>query len=69
MGSIGMNCGGNIGMGHSFGGAPHFPGQRFVRAGSTQRRRCGRTDAPTDMVGRITTMVYPAVAEHFSQEQ
>jgi len=30
MGSIGMDRAGNIGMGYSFGGTPHFPGQRFV---------------------------------------
>lgn len=30
MGSIGMDRRGNIGMGYSFGGVPHFPGQRFA---------------------------------------
>jgi hypothetical protein len=30
MGSIGMDRDGNIGIGYSYGGAPHFPGQRFA---------------------------------------
>jgi hypothetical protein len=30
MGSIGMDRAGNIGMGYSFGGTPHFSGQRFA---------------------------------------
>jgi hypothetical protein len=30
MGSIGMDRRGNIGIGYSFGGSPHFPGQRFA---------------------------------------
>ena len=30
MGSIGMDRKGNIAMGYSFGGSPHYPGQRFA---------------------------------------
>ncbi len=30
MGSIGMDRKGNIGVGYSFGGLPHYPGQRFA---------------------------------------
>ncbi len=30
MGSIGMDRMGNIGMGYSFGGTPHYAGQRFA---------------------------------------
>src|SRR5215472_11459 len=30
MASPGMDRAGNIGIGYSFGGAPHFPGQRFA---------------------------------------
>jgi hypothetical protein len=30
MGSIGMDRRGNIAMGYSFGGTPHYPGQRFA---------------------------------------
>jgi hypothetical protein len=30
MASIGMDRRGNIGMGYSFGGSPHYPGQRFA---------------------------------------
>jgi hypothetical protein len=30
MGSIGIDARGNIGMGYSFGGAPHYPGQRIA---------------------------------------
>jgi hypothetical protein len=30
MGSIGMDRNGNIGIGYSFGGTPHFAGQRFA---------------------------------------
>jgi hypothetical protein len=35
MGSIGMDRDGNIGIGYSFGGVPHFPGQRFAARMST----------------------------------